>query len=125
MNHKQLPIERLVKLEKYLNQETTIDNLTIEDIEYLQQAKKIPLEEFLKDREYYLKNFLLLNEVGYNLMLMRKYSYIKDELYDRYVTANIIREYYNKKVNETYKIHKKMVRKLTQANHKYSAIHCS
>jgi len=104
---KRLPIERLIELEKYLRQELTLDSLSSDDLLYLEQAKKIPLEELLKDREYYCHNFYKLDEIKYFYYLMEKYSCTKDELYSRYVTVNAIHRYKNKLFNDMYKIRKK------------------
>lgn len=111
---KRLPVERLVELEKYLRQEITLNGLSQDDLTYLEQAKKLPLEEFLKDREYYVHHMFLIDEIKYSYYLMEKYSCTKDELYDRYVTANAIRRYNNKAFNQMYKMRKKTIKQLTK-----------
>lgn len=114
VNTKHLSVERLVELEKYLRQEISLDSLSQEDLAYLDQAKKLPLEEFLKDREYYAKHFYIVDEIKYSCYLMDKYNCTKTELYDRCVTANAIRRYNNKLFNKMYKIRKKALKQLTK-----------
>lgn len=111
---KKLSLERMVELEKYLRNETDIDTLLQEDITYLEVAKKLPLEEFLKDREYYVHNFPKIDEIKYTHYLMEKYSCTKEELSNRYVTVNAIRRYNNKLFNHMYKIRKKNIKQLTK-----------
>lgn len=111
---KKLTIERMVELEKYLRNETIIDTLLQEDITYLEIAKKFPLEEFLKDREYYIRNIPKIDEIEYIYYLMNKYNCTKEELYNRITTANAIKRYNNKLFNHMYKMRKRTIKQLTK-----------
>jgi len=111
---KKISLERMIELEKYLRGETFVDTLLQEDLAYLEQAKKLPLEEFLKEREYYTSHFYLVDEIKYTEYLMDKYSCTKDELYNRYITVNAIRRHNNKAFNQIYKMRKKTIKQLTK-----------
>ena len=111
---KKLSIERMAELEQYLRNETNTEALSPEDISYLEIAKKFPLDEILKDREYYVRNFAKLDEIKYTQYLMEKYSCTKEELFNRYITVNAIRKYNNKLFNHMYKIRKKTIKQLTK-----------
>lgn len=113
---KKIKVERLIELEESLEDGNCLDNLTDIEIYCMNLASKIPLVDFLEDREKYLKHWFLTDEIKYTQELMERYSCTKEEYFDRCYTANKIRRYKEKKNSSILKEQKRMIKVLNRKN---------
>lgn len=111
---KKIKVERLIELEESIDNQNGLDNLTEIEIYCMNLARKIPLCDFLQDREEYLKSWFLTDEIKYTIRLMEKYSCTKKEFFDRCYTANKIRRYKEKKILSMLKEQKRMIKVLNR-----------
>lgn len=111
---KKIKVERLIELEESLDNHNVLDNLAEIEIYCMNLARKIPLCDFLEDREKYLKSWFLIDEIKYTQSLMEKYSCTKEEFFDRCYTANKIRRYKEKKSLSMLKEQKRMIKVLNR-----------
>lgn len=100
---KKLSVERMMELESNLNDENILINLTKEETEYVELAKKLPYNELVDIVEDYLINWYYRNDVFIIRQLINKYSCSEIELLRRFLDIVRIVEFNESKLNDNVK----------------------
>ena len=108
---KKLEIERIIELEKNLNNEELLKNLSKEEMEYVELARKLPYKDLLNVVYGHFINWYLRGEISISRELINKYSCNEIELYRRFVDIERIIKYNEKTIKQDLKKQKEMVKK--------------
>lgn len=109
---KKLTVERMIELESNLNDENILINLTKEETEYVELAKKLPYNELVDIVEDYLINWYFRNDVFISKQLIKKYSCSEIELFRRILDIDRIIEYNENKLKNDVNKQKQLVKKM-------------
>lgn len=109
---KKLDVLRMIELEKNLNNEDVLKNLSKEEMEYVELARKLPYKDLVTIVKDYLIDWYFRNEVLISRQLINKYSCNEIELHRRFIDINRIAKYNEKVIKQNSKKEKVMVKKI-------------
>lgn len=107
-----LTIKRKYELEKYLKKQIELHDLSEEDYNYLEFAKKLSLENILSSMNFYRDNASWISHISLSNFIMREYACTKDEAERRIDEVKNIIIYEKNKTKELIHTQKKMVKKM-------------
>ena len=107
-----LTIKRKYELEKYLKKQIELHDLSEEDYNYLEFAKKLSLENILSSMNFYRDNASWISHISLSDFIMREYACTKDEAERRIDEVKNIIIYEKNKTKELIHTQKKMVKKM-------------
>ena len=108
---KKLEVERMIELERNLNNEDVLKNLSKEEMEYVELARKLPYKELASIVKDNFINWYFRSEISISRQLINKYSCNEIELYRRFIDIERIIKYNEKTIKRDLKKEKVMVKK--------------
>ena len=109
-----LDVLRMIELEKIVESNYDIDSLTVDELMYLDRAKKLPIKFMESLIEVYKRNWLFINEVDLIKTITYLFKCSKEDLRIRINEVHTISRYYNNQLNNILKERKTLIKRINK-----------